>query len=291
MPQAYRLTRRRFLMMLPALTLPGRSSAATMTATHGLPADPRLIRAGKGTVSAISDGDTVTLAGGTIVRLVGIQAPKIALGRRHFAPWPLGQPARDYMKTLAMNRGFSLFSGGREYDRHGRRLAHMVREEDGLWLQGEMLRAGLARVYTFADNRALAARMLAIEAAARARRTGIWAHPFYAIRRPGEAGRLVGTFQIFRACTSGFHQQGRSAILALTDAGEIKDTAESGRNAPALAARVTARALRMMSADFRAALATRGRRLRLRGWIGRENGARGGPVVTVTHPEQIEWIV
>ncbi len=285
LPQAYHLTRRSFLMMLPALALSGRHSVAATTAAHGLPADPRLIRAGEGTVSAISDGDTVTLASGTIVRLVGIQAPKIALGRRNFAPWPLGQPARDYMTVLAKNRDFALFSGGREYDRHGRLLAHMVREEDGLWLQGEMLRAGLARVYTFADNRALAARMLAIEAAARARRAGIWAHPFYAIRRPGEAGRLIGTFQIFGACTSGFHQQGRSAILTL------KDADETGCSTPALATRVSARALRMMSADFRTALTGRGRWLRLRGWVGRQSGARGGPVVTVTHPEQIEWIV
>lgn len=286
-------SRRRLLALLPALIAIGTGRTARpapVPAVPGpapaLPARHRLFPLGQGAVADISDGDTVTLTDGRIVRLVGIQAPKITLGRRNFAPWPLGQPARDYIGQLAMGRKFRLFAGGRHYDRHGRMLAHMVREDDGLWLQGEMLRSGLARVYTFADNRALAAEMLALEAAARAERAGIWSHPFYALRHPEEAGRLVGTFQIFRARTGFFRRQGRSAILHLMGRGRADQTNETNSGLQGLRARLTAAALGTMPAAFKAALSERGRPLRLRGWIRRDED---GPFVTITHPEQIEW--
>src|SRR3546814_9669358 len=67
---------------------------------------------------------------------------------------------------------------------------------EGVWVQGEMLRRGMARVYTFADNRALVAEMLALEREARAARRGIWGHPFYAVRRHDALDRHIGTFQL-----------------------------------------------------------------------------------------------
>ncbi len=294
-PSAFSLNRRRLLALLPGLialgagraALPAPASPVAARPVPALPARHRLFPLGRGTVAEISDGDTVTLADGRIVRLVGIQAPKIALGRRNFAPWPLGQPAREYMEELAMGRDFLLFAGGRRYDRHGRMLAHMAREDDELWLQGEMLRAGLARVYTFADNRALAAEMLALEAAARARRAGIWDHPFYALRRPGEAGRLVGSFQIFRARTGPFRRRGRSAILHLTERNPPLRMSETTADIEGLSAHLTAAALRAMPAARKAALSESGQPLRLRGWVRRD---KDGPFIAVTHPEQIEWI-
>src|SRR3546814_15309033 len=59
-----------------------------------------------------------------------------------------------------------------------------------------MLARGMARVYTFADNRALAEKMLEIERMARAARRGIWAHPFNRIRSPAEAAGDIGSFKI-----------------------------------------------------------------------------------------------
>ena len=44
---------------------------------------------GPATVVAVVDGDTVVLDDGRQVRLVGIQAPKLPLGRRNFRKWPL----------------------------------------------------------------------------------------------------------------------------------------------------------------------------------------------------------
>ena len=74
-----------------------------------------------------------------------------------------------------MGRVLRLSYGGRRKDRYGRALAHLHRE-DGLWIQEQMLRLGLARVYSFRDNRAVVAEMLAAEHEARQKRLGRWGH-------------------------------------------------------------------------------------------------------------------
>jgi hypothetical protein len=85
--------------------------------------------------------------------------------------------------------------GGARMDRPGRLLAHLYLE-DGLWVQGEMIAQGIARVYSFPDNRELAHEMLAREGTARKEGRGIWDHAFYAVRSPDEASALVGSFQL-----------------------------------------------------------------------------------------------
>ena len=91
------------------------------------------------------------------------------------------------MRELTLGKSLSLAYGGRRMDRHGRLLAHLY-DADGSWIQGAMLRRGMARVYSFSDNRSLVAEMLAIEGQARAARRGIWVTPTTAsatiVRRP-----------------------------------------------------------------------------------------------------------
>ncbi|MBM3489990.1 MAG: hypothetical protein FJX68_05995 [Alphaproteobacteria bacterium] len=194
-------------------------SLATTTVAERREAPPldRLASGGSARVVEAIDGDTVVLADGRQVRLVGIQAPKLPLGRADFPAWPLAPEAKTRLESLALGRPVSLLHGGRRTDRHGRVLAHL-RREDGLWLQGEMLRSGLARVYTFADNRALAAEMLALEGEARAARRGLWGHPFYAIRRHDALSGVVDSFQLVEAacCRSAKPAVAPSSISAPT---------------------------------------------------------------------------
>ncbi len=120
------------------------------------------LRAGtSAVVSDIIDGDTVILDDGTEVRLVGIQAPKLPLGRTGFETQPLAPEAKAALRDLALGQRVTLYYGGQPVDRWNRALAHL-RDSGGRWLQGEMLRRGLARVYSFRDNRAQVAEMLAL---------------------------------------------------------------------------------------------------------------------------------
>ena len=146
-------------------------------------------------VHDVIDGDTVVLDDGRQVRLVGIQAPKLPLGRPDFEKWPLADEAKDALAKLVLGRRVSLGYGGQRQDRHGRELAHLF-TDDGLWVQGSLLELGFARVYSFADNRSLADRMLEAESAARGTAQGIWRHPYYAILDSTSASDHTGRFAL-----------------------------------------------------------------------------------------------
>ena len=144
---------------------------------------------GEALVNAVVDGDTVVLEsavmGANQVRLVGIQAPKLPLGRKNFPTWPLAAESKKALENLALGKTVTLSFGGSDKDRYGRLLAHLHRP-DGTWVQGEMLKKGMARV----------GRMLALESEARAAQRGIWGLRFYAVRTPRELFSWIGTLQL-----------------------------------------------------------------------------------------------
>ncbi len=259
---------RKALFVLLALFLLGapggraRAAAELDTLTPG----------GRARVVGVVDGDTVVLADGRQVRLVGIQAPKLPLGRRNFRKWPLADAARAALEALVLDRAVTLAYGGRRIDRYGRALAHLALD-DGRWVQGALLAQGLARVYSFADNRALVADMLAREATARRAGVGIWGNPWYAIRDVAETSRHLGTFQLV---------EGR-----VLDAAEVRGTVylnfgEDWRSDFTVSLRRAA--VRLFRETGRDPLALEGRRIRVRGWLDNRNG----PMIEATHPEQIE---
>jgi len=234
-------------------------------------------------VTEIVDGDTVVLADGRQVRLVGIQAPKLPLGRAGFEAWPLAEEAKAALSALSLGREVRLAYGGRRGDRHGRLLAHLVDEssvgrgggQGGSWVQGALLKEGMARVYSFQDNRALVPEMLAHEAVARESRRGIWADPFYAVRTPEEAGRYLGRFELI---------QGRVRDVAIVRGRVYLNFGADWRSD--FTASLASAVRRLFESEQIDVLSYRGRIVRVRGWL----KSRNGPMVDITHPEQIEVI-
>jgi len=228
---------------------------------------------GAAAVAEVIDGDSLTLSDGRTIRMVGIQAPKLGKGRPDFPDWPLSHEARSTLEELAAGKSVTLAYGGAHEDRFGRVLAQLARE-DGLWLQGEMLRQGLARVYTFPDNRAAAAEMLVLEREARAARRGIWADPYYAVRKPEEALRYAGRFELV---------EGRIVTVARNDAGVFLNFGADWHTAFTL--RLRADALKLFRAAKLDPLTLEGADVRVRGYIRRD---RDRAVIDITHPEEIE---
>lgn len=232
-----------------------------------------------GRVAEVVDGDTVVLSTGAEVRLVGIQAPKLALGRPGFKTWPLGPEARAALAEIAQDRRAWTWSPGNPGDRYGRVLAH-VYVEDGegarVWLQGAMLSNGLARVYTFADNRACVEEMLAAERRARAAGLGLWALDAYRVFQADEVARL--------RAREGFYDlvEGRVRKAAVVRGrGYLNFGDDWKTDFTVTVAPGDLRLFRREGTDF---AAYEGRRVRARGWIRSFNG----PVIEATHPEQIE---
>jgi len=223
-------------------------------------------------VREIVDGDTVILDDGRQVRLVGIQAPKLPLGRKNFEKWPLADEAKTALSELVLGRRVTLGYGGQRQDRHGRELAHLF-TDDGLWVQGSLLELGFARVYTFADNRSLADRMLDAERAARQLTQGIWQHPYYAILDTQAApdhtgryslveGRVLKTATVRGRVFLNFGKDYRTDFTITISGKNLKSFERGG----------------IIPQDYA------GRCVRVRGWLRWSNG----PMIEITHPEQIE---
>ncbi|MGQ9364789.1 thermonuclease family protein [Azospirillum sp. ST 5-10] len=224
-------------------------------------------------VAAVVDGDTLALEDGRRLRLAGIEAPKPPPGLEADRPWPLAAAAATALGELAAGRTLRLPDHPPE-DRHGRLLAQAERD-DGLWLQGEMLRRGLARVMTRPDARDRAAAMLAVEAAARQAGRGLWGTAAFAVR-PAEPealrrdrhtvqvveGRVVRAAKMRGQVYLNFGADWRSDVTARIDGPALRLFAEAGMDP----------------------LALQGAAVRVRGWIGDWNG----PMIALTHPEQVE---
>ncbi len=231
----------------------------------------------EGTVQAVVDGDTVILTSGAHVRLIGIQAPKLPLGRQGFKAWPLAQEAKAALASLVLGRPVALSYDGLRIDRHRRLLAHLSVGDIGggkrLWVQEELLNRGFARVYTFADNRGRASAMLQAERAARAARRGIWSRRFYRILSHDQAHRFLDTFQLVEGTVVD--------AAVVRGRGYLNFAADWRRDFTiSIAPRDIGR--------FRRAglepVALAGRTVRVRGWL----YWRNGPMIDATHPEQLE---
>lgn len=257
-----------------AVTLAVSLGLAALLAFAGWPnsASAQVERAGNAIVRSVVDGDTVILDDRSQVRLVGLQAPKLPLGRPNYPKWPLADEAKEALRALALGRRVTLAFGGRRSDRYGRHLAHLYRA-DGLWIQGEMLKRGLARVYSFRDNRALVPEMLALEREARVAGRGIWAHPFYRIRRIEETPRHIDSFQLVEGRVLKATRVGRYGFLNFGMDWRSDFTISVG-----------GAARRMLAKKGFEFAALEGRLIRVRGWL----KLRNGPMIVLTHPEQIE---
>ena len=251
-----------------ALGLPLLAAAMSHAETPGPAPD------GGSTVTEVIDGDTLGLGDGGTVRLAGIEAPKPPPGRRQDGAWPLAAAAQTALGELALGKAVTLAYGGTREDRYGRHLAQVYRA-DGLWLQGELLRRGLARVHTVEDNRARAAEMLALERGARAARRGLWAERAYRIRRPEEASADADSFQLV---------QGTVLKAAVVRGQGYLNFGPDYRSDFTVV--VPARARRLLAETGIDVAALAGRRVLVRGWI----MLRNGPMIELTHPDAIELL-
>jgi hypothetical protein len=181
------------------------------------------------------------------------------------------EAARAALGELTRGWLVELRYGGARTDRHNRLLAHLVRI-DGTWVQGEMLRRGLARVDSLPESRASVPEMLALERAARAAGRGLWREPRYAVREAGDA-----------LPSDGFHLvEGRVLRATRTQDQLFLDFSPDWHSD--FSVRIARSALPLFREARLDPLALEGATVRVRGWLRRLNG----PLLDATHPEQIE---
>lgn len=147
-------------------------------------------------VAHIYDGDTFRSDKGEKVRLLGINTPEIAYNDR--PGQPLGNSAKRRLSELIGGELVELRMDSDKQDDYGRTLAQVYRR-DGSWINGLLVREGLALVYTFAPNFRWTRELLAAEAEARAAGLGIWANERFRVLKSGEVSAdHIGQFRLIR---------------------------------------------------------------------------------------------
>lgn len=121
-------------------------------------------------VAYVIDGDTLKLAGGESVRLIGINTPE--MGRDGRADEPGARAAREFLQNWLQGQSVELVAGREPRDRYGRRLAHL--SVNGLALSERLIAEGLGVAVALPPNIRLAECLFAAEQKARRSRVGLW---------------------------------------------------------------------------------------------------------------------
>lgn len=180
--------------------------AVLFTASISLPSFAKITSGGSGPravltsgesgqVARVIDGDSLVLASGLKVSLSAIQAPKPAQkydGKDKYEAWPMADEARETLRTLTAGKTVKLFYGGDKRDRYNRAIAQVFtlndKGEPDIWLQEAMVKAGMARVYSWGGYQQDMAVLYDAEQSARAAKRGIWdskiTGAFYDVRKP-----------------------------------------------------------------------------------------------------------
>jgi len=166
-----------FLSLLWCVESPAQPSGARpddTLAQLAIPA-PDLSAAQSVIVLSVADGDTLNvLVGESIekVRLVGVDAPESKDPREDVGFY--GAEASAFLENLLKGeRVYLLPEPGSDRDKYGRRLAHVYRAPDGLWVNLELVRQGYAQVYSQPAFESLDL-FLAYQRAARKAEKGLW---------------------------------------------------------------------------------------------------------------------
>jgi micrococcal nuclease len=251
-------------MLICLLTTGAWGARAADCAADGLEPGPRV------TIQAVAVDGTLREVGGREIRLAGINLPRAAFG--HDPAEPLAEEARRALETLTIGQTLVTYVLPKRRDRYDRLLAHPCLE-DGRWVQASLLAEGLAMVATTRDTTLLAAEMLALEKAARSAKAGIWNERVFRVRNPYETRRDIDTYQIVEGrVVSAVVIKGRAYL----NFGQDWRTDFTFSIAPRDRRRFERQGIDLASLGAR--------RVRGRGWV----TLRNGPLIELTHPEQLE---
>lgn len=226
-------------------------------------------------VAAVLDSRTLRLADGTQVRLAGLAGLDLS-GVTDGASAAAAQ-AKAALADLVAGKSVTL-QILRE-DRYGRRVAlvALAGADSAPSLQHQLIARGEAVVASRVEPAGCAADYLAAERAARAARLGVWADPYYLIRRaeqPAAVSQARGRFALVEG-----------KVLSIGDRGATIYLNFGRRWSEDFTVTIAKRNERSFAAAGLAPKSFAGRRILIRGWV----DERGGPWIEALRPEQIEF--
>lgn len=245
-------------------------------------------------VKSVIDGDTVRLSNGKLVRFIGINAPEI--DHEGGQSQPLAISARDAVsKLIGPERRIAIQYGEERQDRHGRLLAHLY-TLDGVNIQQQLLRQGLAFWIVVPPNIAAMECYRAAEIAARKQQAGLWRERYFSVKSIASLDQHTRGFVMLSGVIHRVGHGKNNIWLNLTD--DTKNTsARQGLPYGKFALRIHRSDLHyfqdMMKDGVSDLSNWQGKRVTARGWIyaDRHNSKAAQPqlLMQVKHPAALEF--
>ncbi len=234
--------------------------------------------AGKATIVEVLNTESLLLEDGRAIRLVGTLAPRT--GTRWAQAMGLEDKIMAALEERLLGKEVRLRLGARERDRYGRLLTHVFVGEgdEPLWVQEALIRDGLAMVYSFADNRDCVRELQQAERAAREAEAGLWEQGVFRVRDAADLDSLDGLLYSFQIVEGRVEDVAESRGRIYLNFGEDWRTDFTATVAPSDRDSFSGSGIQLPDLE--------GRAIRVRGWLERRNG----PMIDVTHPEQIELV-
>jgi endonuclease YncB( thermonuclease family) len=231
-------------------------------------------------VTKVHKDGLLQLASGEQVRLIGVMPVKLIDNPSSPTAKKLNKLANqaiDILRREVEGKKVELRQSGRARDRYNHLLAH-VYGQDGKWLQGILLQAGLARSYSYADNHICMSEMLALEANARREQRGLWRYRIFQPQKASQHKQLLRKHYRFTLV------EGEVRKVASVKKWVFLNFGDNWRDDFTIA--IKRKYKRKIEKSGLNLEKLKGKKIRVRGWIERWNG----PLIKVTHKEQIELL-
>jgi endonuclease YncB( thermonuclease family) len=208
-------------------------------------------------VDKIISGDTVALQDGHILRFGGIKA--------------IAPEAKAFLESTVLHHVLALQEIST--DRYGRMTATATVQGEGHSVETALLHQGLAFVYSAAGDDPHLDEWIAAEKEARQNKRGLWRDHTDVFS--DDAEKLYGHYGFITGTVTKAERVKNKVYLNFG--------ADWRTDFTITIAAHDLRAFKKQGVDL---LGMQGKRLRVRGWVCRDNG----PMITVTDPHQIEWM-
>jgi endonuclease YncB( thermonuclease family) len=233
----------------------------------------------RGTVNRVVDGRTFVLEDGREVRLAAIEVPPVP-ATQDAGQAPDGKAAAAALNALAGGDQVILRSAEIASDRYGRVVAYAytMRDGDELFVQGELIADGFARVGDRVGH-ACATELLSRERTARKARLGLWADPYYDVlnvESPVDVPAQRGRFALVEGTVTSVRESGATIYVNF-----------GRRRSEDITVTVPKRNERTFSAAGLDLKTLAGRRIRVRGWV-EQRGVEDRAWIAAERPEQFE---
>lgn len=234
-----------------------------------------LRRTGTAQVVEVVNPLTVKLEDGRFIHLAGLDYPDLDF----YEPGDLSVTTVEILNDFLKGHDVVIYqtrsSKAGRINRMGHHIAHLVRSDKDVWVQGMVLALGLARVRTTKYNPDMAGQMLALEGAARGAKDGLWGMEDYKVLTPEDAGNNIGSYQLIEGSIRNVSRQKNTLYLNF-GANWRDDFTVSVRSSDLRAFQK----LKLEPQDWN------GKRIRVRGWVESYNG----PHIKIDHPARIELL-